>query len=153
MLTDLIEFQQRKHVKGSTGELAHECFTDLDFASFKSARTPARVAARLAEAPDFHVIANALRAIPAERLVEVMRAARQKARPTWRQMGFIDRQGRGQTEAGHQAELMIADSIVNAFAVDLNVRPWTRLRQARRSHRRGDCRRSGVDGSFWPFVH
>lgn len=47
-----------------------------------------------------------------------MRKARQTARPTWREMGFIDRQGRGQTEAGHEAELMIARAIADAFAPD-----------------------------------
>jgi hypothetical protein len=116
ILLDLVRFQQLRTVRASTGQLAHECFTDRDFASFRAAKTPEQIVKRLKQAPDFAVVATALRTLSPERLDETMRAARQTARPTWREMGFIDRQGRGQTEAGHQAELMIAAAIVDAFA-------------------------------------
>jgi hypothetical protein len=116
ILLDLVQLQQRRNVRTSTGELAHECFTDRDFASFKAARTPEQIVKRLKAAPDFAAVAAALRTLTPVRLAETMRTVRQTARPTWREMGFIDRQGRGQTEAGHQAELMIAAAIVDAFA-------------------------------------
>ena len=111
MLTDLILWQQRKYVRTSTGELAHECFTDVDFESFKAAGTPQKIVERLKTAKDFEVIAEALRTLPGVRFNEVINGAKQLARPPWRQMGFIDREGRGQTEAGHKAELMIAAAI------------------------------------------
>ena len=122
MLTDLIRWQQRKYVRTSTGELAHECFTDVDFESFKAADYPRKIVSRLKMAKDFDVVAAALRTLPGDRLTEAINAAKQIARPTWRQMGFIDQQGRGQTEAGHEAELMIASAIAGAFAADLGVR-------------------------------
>jgi hypothetical protein len=116
MLTDLIVWQQRKYVRTSTGELAHECFTDVDFESFNAAGYPSKIVSRLKKAKDFEVIAAALRTLPGDQLAEVTKAAKQIARPTWRQMGFIDPEGRGQTEAGHEAELMIATAIADAFA-------------------------------------
>ena len=121
-LLDLVQFHQRKSVRTSTGEMAQDCFTDRDFDAFKRAGTPAEIAKRLRQAPDFAVVAGALRTLPPDRLAETLRMVRQTARPTWRQMGFIDRQGRGQTEAGHEAELMIAIAIVDAFAAELGVR-------------------------------
>src|SRR5258708_26937113 len=76
-----------------------------------------------------------------------MRKARQTARPTWREMGFIDRQGRGQTEAGHEAELMIARAIADAFAPD----PVNR-RERRRSTQSVESARTatGVTTRFDP---
>jgi hypothetical protein len=97
-------------------------FTDRDFALFKAARTPEQIAKRLKQAPDFAAVAGVLGTLPPERLAATMRMVRQTARPTWREMGFIDRQGRGQTEAGRQAELMIAAAIVDAFAVEVGAR-------------------------------
>lgn len=122
ILLDLVQFQQRRSVRASTGQLAHECFTDRDFASFRAARTPEQIVKRLKQAPDFSVVVAAIRTLSPERLAETMRIARQTARPTWREMGFIDRQGRGQTEAGHQAELMIAAAIVDVFAQEVGAR-------------------------------
>ena len=122
ILLDVVQFHQQRIVRTSTGELANECFTDLDFASFKAASTPEQIVTRLKQAPDFAVVVTALRTLPSERLAETLRKVRQSARPTWRVMGFIDRQGRGQTEAGHQAELMIAAAVVDAFAAGLGVR-------------------------------
>ena len=122
ILLDLVQFQQRRNVRASTGELADECFTERDYASFKAARTPEQIVTRLKQAPDFAAVAAAIRTLPSEQLARTMRTARLTARPTWREMGFIDRQGRGQTEAGHQAELMIAMAIVDAFAAEVGAR-------------------------------
>lgn len=122
MLTDLILWQQRNYVRTSTGELAHECFTDVDFESFKAANYPRKIVSPLKKAKDFEVIAAALRSLPGDQLAEAIKAAKQIARPTWRQMGFIDPEGRGQTEAGHEAELMIAAAVADAFAAEVGVR-------------------------------
>lgn len=122
MLTDLIQHQQRRNVKVSTGELAHECFTDIDLRTFRSADRPRQIVARLQKAEDFDIVAAELRTLPPERLVKEMLAAKRLARRTWREMGFIDREGRGQTEAGQRAELMIAEAIVDAFAVRVGLK-------------------------------
>jgi len=121
MLVDLVRWQQHKHVRASTGILAFECFTDDDYRAFVSEKRPASIVERLRKASDFAEIVTALRTLPRERLLAELRAARRIARPTWAQMGFIDRQGRGQTEAGQAAELLIAGAIVGALAVDLGI--------------------------------
>ena len=122
MLTDLVQCQQRKYVRASTGELADECFTDRDFAVFKSSNTPRQLVARLKLAPDFKVVVSALRTFQPEKRAATLQITRQSARPTWQSMGYIDRQGRGQTAAGHQADLLIAEAIVDAFAGALAAR-------------------------------
>lgn len=118
MLEDLIRLQQLKHVKQSTGEMAHEAFTDLDYEAFRAADVPQQIVSRLKGADDFAIVAAALRALPSERLAAGLLSARRIARPTWRQMGFIDAEGRGQTEAGHFADLSVADAIANAFSAE-----------------------------------
>jgi hypothetical protein len=70
----------------------------------------------------FEIIAAALKTLPHDRLLLEFESARGIARPTWRQMGFIDRKGRGQTQAGHRAGLMIAAAIVDAFAAELQAK-------------------------------
>jgi hypothetical protein len=119
MLLDVVQFQQRRHVRASVGESADQCFTDRDLASFTARGTPERIVERLKRAPDFAEVAAALRTLPPARLADAMRAASQQARPTWREMGFIDPEGRGQTEAGHRGELLISAAIVDAFAVEV----------------------------------
>jgi hypothetical protein len=121
-LLDLVQSQQQRHVRKSVGVLAHECFTDRDLASFRAAGTPAKIVERLKQTPEFANVARTLEALPAEQRAATMRKARETARPTWSQMGFIDRQGRGQTEAGREAELMIARAIVDALTTDLGIR-------------------------------
>jgi hypothetical protein len=114
MVSDLVRWQQEKNVKESTGE--SDCFTDRDLADFRAARIQKEVVIRLRQDADFEVIVAALRTLPPETLVQGLRDARQVARPTWRQMGFIDRDGRGQTEAGHSADVLVAEAIVDALA-------------------------------------
>lgn len=120
VLVDLVRFHQRRNVRASVGELADECFTDLDFAAFTAAAVPQQIVKRLQKARDFAEVTQMLRSLPANRRAVVMRTARQTARPTWQTMGFIDRQGRGQTFAGREAELAIARAIVDAFAARLD---------------------------------
>ncbi|NOT26383.1 MAG: hypothetical protein HOP16_09820 [Acidobacteria bacterium] len=116
MLADVVRWQQRVHVKQSTGQLAHECFTNVDLKAFEAADVPGEAATRIEKAADFRAVVSALRPLPRADLVAALHAARQIARPTWREMGYIDRQGRGQTEAGHTADLLIGAAIVGAFA-------------------------------------
>jgi hypothetical protein len=115
MLVDVVRWQQRANVKESTGKWAYQCFTDDDFAVFLASRVPSRVAATLSRAPDFQVVARALAGLPPVQLAAAFTRARLTARFTWRQMGFVDPAGGGQTEAGHNAELLIARAIVDAF--------------------------------------
>jgi hypothetical protein len=115
-LADVIRWQQRLEVRISTGEMAHECFTDLDLQGFLRDKRPGKVAASLKNAPEFGQLAAELGRIDSASRSAVFAGARSIALPTWAMMGYVDRDGRGQTEAGHRAELMIAAAIVDAFA-------------------------------------
>jgi hypothetical protein len=115
MLADVIRWQQHVEVRKSTGEWAYECFTDVDFDAFVRAKRPEKVVEWLKTAPDFRTMVTALRSLPAEKREKVFAEARLIAHPTWRQLGFIDRSGNGQTEAGHQAERLMATAMVGAF--------------------------------------
>jgi hypothetical protein len=53
MLEDLVQWQQNQHVKASTGELAYECFADVDFEAFESEGIPIKIATQLRRADDF----------------------------------------------------------------------------------------------------
>jgi hypothetical protein len=115
MLVDVIRWQQHMEVKESIGELDFQCFTDSDLKAFMARDRPRIVADLLRSAPDFSEIVQALRSLPSAERVSAFETARVIARPTWETMGFVDPQGRGQTEAGHRADLMLAAAITNAF--------------------------------------
>jgi hypothetical protein len=121
-LVDLVRLHCHRNVRASVGELAGECFTNHDFTAFRAAGIPRQIVKRLEQARDFAEVTQMLRALPADKRAAVLRTARETARPTWLAMGYIDRQGRGQTEAGHEAELLIARAIVDAFAARLDGR-------------------------------
>ena len=118
MLSDVIRWQQVLEVRQSVGELDFQCFTDSDLQVFIARDRPRRVVGALRTAPDFREIAQALRSLPSAERTSVFEAARTIARPTWASIGFVDPQGRGQTEAGHRADLMLAAAITDAFGAE-----------------------------------
>jgi len=118
MVTDVIRWQQRTHVKVSTGTLAHEAFTDDDLHTFKARKVPGRVVAAIAGTDDFEAVRQTFEAAPPAERERILRVARTVGRPTWREMGFIDREGRGQTEAGREAERLLAEAIVAALVAE-----------------------------------
>lgn len=123
MLTDVVRWQQLAQVKQSTGELHFEAFTWIDLHRFHRNAEHDRIAATLTRSPDFQEITQALRGLPPEQLRIALDSAASLARPTWRSMGYIDRSGHGQTEAGHIADLMVADAVVREFAAALSASP------------------------------
>ena len=119
MLIDLVQNQQHKAVRASYGELAHECFTWIDFEAFVREDRPARIVERLKKASDFSELTAALRSLSPARRVAAFAEARGTARPAWRMMGYIDPSGKGNTDAGFQAEGRIAAALVGAFEQEL----------------------------------
>lgn len=131
MLTDVVRWQQLRAVRESTGELRGQCFTDDDLDAFRSRNVPAQIVERLTRAPEFGLIADALRTLPRDQRAEAYRAARTPARPTWREMGFIDPLGRGQTEAGQRGERLVAAAIVDAIEAQVGGTVLSSSAQAR----------------------
>ncbi|MEK7752164.1 MAG: hypothetical protein AAB654_09635 [Acidobacteriota bacterium] len=110
-LADIIAAQQKKHVRESWGEWAHECFTEIDLKEFVRTGVPGRIAEDLRRSRRFIEVVLAFKQVPADRREKQLNACRRPLRKTWAQLGRISREG--QTEAGQKAERMIAEVIVD----------------------------------------
>ena len=109
-LIDLIRATQRQHVRESWGERASECFTDVNLATFKKENVTKKIVDQLRNDQNFLAIVHALRALNGQQRSELLERASATYKPTWAQLGKIDRLG--QTDAGQQAEKEIAAAIV-----------------------------------------
>lgn len=109
-LIDIIKSAQRRHVRDSWGERASECFTDRDLDKFHDSKIPTKVADDLRTDKRFQSTIQAIRSLPPQQRDELLDRAASSYKPTWAQLGRIDRAG--QTEAGQQAEKEIAAGIV-----------------------------------------
>lgn len=108
-LIDLIRSVQKQNVRESWGEKASECFTDLDLVKFHDADIPKRVVQELRTDMNFIAIVQSLKSLNTQQRQELLDRAASTYKPTWAQIGKIDR--RGQTDAGQQAEKEIAAAI------------------------------------------
>jgi len=113
-LSDLIKEQQRNNVRESYGVWAQECFTWIDLKEFTSEHKPARIADGLKHTQDFVNVVLIIKAMPQDRQQALLKAARRPLRPTWAEIGEISR--KGQTDAGQEAERLIANAIVDSVA-------------------------------------
>ncbi len=110
-LRALIRKQQRLNVRESYGEWAYQCFTWIDLDEFKSAEKPAQIARSLKSSSEIARIVSIIKVVPIETRNKLLDECRRPLRPTWAQLGRISSEG--QTEAGQQAERLIADAIVD----------------------------------------
>lgn len=109
-LISIVQEQQRKNVRESYGELAHQCFTEDDLTRFVQTTTTERITGSLKRDPRFLDVVLAIRDMePGERSTLLI-SADKPLRPTWAELERISREG--QTEAGQEAEKMIATAIV-----------------------------------------
>ena len=118
-LISIIQEQQRKNVKESWGELAHQCFTDDDLAHFVQSKRTEQITESLKRNPDFLDVVSAIRQMKPGERKKLLISADKPLRPTWSELGRISREG--QTEAGQKAERMIATSIVNLVKKMVNM--------------------------------
>lgn len=109
-LPEIVKEQQRKHVKESYGELAYQCFTDADLQRFKDTKSAERIAEGLKTQKDFLQIVLALKRLPTPECQAILDRSQKPLRPTFSELGKISREG--QTEAGQNAELLIAEAVV-----------------------------------------
>ena len=109
-LITIIKEQQRKNVKESWGELAYQCFTDDDLARFIKNKRIEQIIESLKRDPNFLDVVSAIRQMKPSERKKLLHAADKPLRPTWAELGRISREG--QTEAGQEAEKMIATAIV-----------------------------------------
>jgi predicted small secreted protein len=109
-LISIIQEQQRKNVKESWGELAYQCFTDDDLARFIKNKRTEQIRESLKRDPEFLDVVLAIRQMEPSERKKLLISADKPLRPTWAELGRISREG--QTEAGQEAERMIATAIV-----------------------------------------
>ena len=109
-LIAIVRNEQRRAVRESYGENAGECFTDDDLAAFRTNRTAEQIVTRLRRDPQFLNVVAAIKALGSTEREDLLAAASAERRKTWRELGHISREG--QTEAGRQAETLVALAIV-----------------------------------------
>lgn len=112
-LVNIIRGKQKRYVRESWGERASECFTDRDLDKFLSDQIPKKVVAELATDTSFQGLVKTVHDLPPPQQDEILERGTFTYKPTWAQIGKIDRSG--QTEAGQQAEKEIAKAIVAAL--------------------------------------
>lgn len=109
-LIDFVRSQQQRFVRASFDE--RNCFTWDHLEALKSRIASGEVAAAVKGDPDFPPIVESLKQIGPAQRESAYNAAMRIRRKTWREMGFIDPAGRGQTEAGAQGDLLVGREVV-----------------------------------------
>lgn len=110
-IVKLIKNAQQQNVRESFGKWEGQCFTDRDYDAFRRSERPQRIARNLKGNRKFICAVIALKAMPEKERVRFIEGCRRPLRPTWAQLGRISREG--QTVAGQQAELEIADAVAD----------------------------------------
>jgi len=118
-IVELIERLQKKYVRESYGELAHQCFTDIDYQAFTMDKRPQKIANKLKGNRKFMEAVLALKAMPEEERAQFISGCRRPLRKTWAQIGRISREG--QTVAGQRAEIDIANAVADTVLNLLNL--------------------------------
>ena len=108
-LSEFIKNQQNQNVKTSFSET--NCFTDLDLQSFKKERKPEQIVNKLMHDNTFIDLVIAIKNMNPSDRQKLLETNSQIAKPTWRELGSISK--KGQTDAGKEAELLIAKAIVS----------------------------------------
>lgn len=119
-LSQIIKKQQKRYVKESCGTLDYQCFTEKDLERFKGNRTTTVVTNSLQQDISFWRVILWLKNLPTERKENMFEQAKETYKPTWAELGEVS--CKGQTQAGQEAERMIADA-VEKLARDLEKRP------------------------------
>lgn len=118
-LTSFIKSVQLKNVKKSTAPDVSHCFTEVDLDKFKQdGRAEAAAKAALTTPEGRHALAS-VRALPIRDRASVLADGRKVCRPTWADLGGITPDGSGQTDAGQQADLLVAEQIVSLISAQL----------------------------------
>ncbi|HEV7404025.1 MAG TPA: hypothetical protein VGO11_13890 [Chthoniobacteraceae bacterium] len=103
-----IQAAQKRLVRESYGQLAHECFTEVDLEQFRRDKVAWHAAEALQNHRKFMEGVLALRAQPERAQTAFVSGCRKPLRLTWAELGHIGRDG--QTDAGNAAERDIANA-------------------------------------------
>jgi len=108
-LVDIIKEQQRQYVKASYTE--NNCFSVENLESFKKEKKQDQIVANLMHENSFiDLIISIKNMLPTDKQA-LLNECSKTARPTWGELGKISSEG--QTDAGKEAETLIANAIVD----------------------------------------
>jgi len=110
VLIEIITKQQHDNVRESYGESAGQNFTERDLDNFIKKGKLADITAQLKTDAEFLDVMLAIKRMPASERQKLLNKGLNTHRPTWEQLGGINKEG--QTKAGQDAERMIAAAIV-----------------------------------------
>lgn len=110
-LRAIVRAEQKRNIRESWGEYAHECFTTDDLQRFKRRDTAGMIADRLRATAELSRAVAPLVGRSRSEIVNLLSPLRRPLRPTWAELGRISREG--QTGSGNQAERLIAEAIVD----------------------------------------
>ena len=110
---DIIGTQQELYVKESYGQEDHQCFTASDLAMFKNTLVQNKITTNLRNNSKFLSIVHAAKQLSEEDFSVLVEKARTTRRPTWDELGQVS--AAGQTQAGKEAELIVANAITDLF--------------------------------------
>jgi hypothetical protein len=116
-LCELIRDAQKSCIRESFGTLAGENFSDEDLADFKRDNKAEEVAERYGKLESFRSIVSALGGLNSDQRDSLLSAALGTSHKTWSQLKKVSAEG--QTVAGVQAELLVAQAIVNRIKSSL----------------------------------
>lgn len=111
LLIQIITEQQQENVRESYGEAAGQNFSERDLKDFIQKETPRNIAEQLKTDNQFLDVILAIKQMSPGERQKLLNRALNTYKPTWAQIGKID--PKGQTDAGQQAEKMIAKAIVD----------------------------------------
>ncbi len=109
-LVELVRAQQQLFVRPSYSET--NCFTWIDLGQLKPLLEDEETIKAIRADPAFAAVVQAIKPLSAAQRTAAYNAALGVWRLTWREMGFIDPSGNGQTEAGQQGDQFVGQKVV-----------------------------------------
>jgi len=106
----IVQQEQLTHVRESCRPTGNACFTSNDLIAFKNNNMVNQITNRLRMSNWFLETITALKETATSTQTIILNKAQLKRRRTWEEMGEVS--CRGQTEAGRDAEILIAETIV-----------------------------------------
>lgn len=110
-LLRIIKSEQQAEVRESTGVFSGQNFSDDDLKKFREDNTPRSVAERLRHNGHFIDVVLAIKRMEPGAREKLLAEGMRTYKKTWAQLGRIGPEG--QTEAGQEAERLIAKAVVN----------------------------------------
>lgn len=120
-LIKIIEDQQRGHVKQSCGEFGYQNFGQRDLDEFKKKEVSKQIKDELKQNGEFKEVLLAIKRLSPGDQQKLFEQASGTYQRTWAELGKISCEG--QTEAGQEAEKIIAGSIVDLVRDNLRQSP------------------------------